>query len=131
MKLNQIGVIKSAYKTRTDAPRQGRYSEEISEIIVFEDYLDGMDSIGRHEYLFILYWQDKAERDKLKVIPPSQLEEKGVFSIRSPARPNPIALCLVKVLKIENNSIFVKWLDALDGSALLDIKPFIKELDCV
>ncbi len=131
MKLDQIGVIKSPYKIRTDAPRQGRYSEEISEIIVFEDYLDGLDSVGRHEYLFVLYWQDKAERDKLKVTPPGELEEKGVFSIRSPARPNPIALCLVKVLKIENNSIFVKWLDALDGSPLLDIKPFIKELDCV
>jgi len=130
LKLNQIGVIKSPYKIRTDAPRQGRYSEEISEIIVFEDYLDGLDSIGRHEYLFVLYWQDKAERDKLKATPPGESEEKGVFSIRSPARPNPIALCLVKVLKIENNSIFVKWLDALDGSPLLDIKPFIKELDC-
>ncbi len=130
MKLNQIGVIKSPYKIRTDTPRQGRYSEEISEIIVFEDYLDGLDSIGRHEYLLILYWQDKAERDKLKATPPGESEEKGVFSIRSPARPNPIALCLVKVLKIENNSIFVKWLDALDGSPLLDIKPFIKELDC-
>ena len=130
MKLNQIGVIKSPYKIITDAPRQGRYSEEISEIIVFEDYLDGLDSIGRHEYLLILYWQDKAERDKLKATPPGESEEKGVFSIRSPARPNPIALCLVKVLKIENNSIFVKWLDALDGSPLLDIKPFIKELDC-
>ncbi len=130
MKLNQIGVIKSPYKIRTDTPRQGRYSEEISEIIVFEDYSDGLDSIGRHEYLFVLYWQDKAERDKLKATPPGELEEKGVFSIRSSARPNPIALCLVKVLKIENNSIFVKWLDALDGSPLLDIKPFIKELDC-
>ncbi|MEN6591692.1 MAG: tRNA (N6-threonylcarbamoyladenosine(37)-N6)-methyltransferase TrmO [Methanobacterium sp.] len=131
MKLNQIGVIKSPYKIRTDAPRQGRYSEDISEIIVFEDYSDGLDSIERHGYLLILYWQDKAERDKLKATPTGELKEKGVFSIRSPARPNPIALCLVKVLKIENNTIFVKWLDALDGSPLLDIKPFIKELDCV
>ncbi len=131
MELNQIGVIKSPYKTKTSAPRQGRYSEEISEIIVFDDYTDGLDSIERHEHLFILYWLDKAERDKLKVIPPGQLKEKGVFSIRAPARPNSIALCLVKVIKIENNRIFVKWLDALDGSSLLDIKPFVKELDCV
>ncbi len=131
MELSQIGVIKSPYKIRTSAPRQGRNSEEISEIIIFKDYLDGLDSIGRHEYLFILYWLDRAERQKLKVTPPGELEEKGVFSIRSPARPNPIALCLVKILKVKDNSIFVKWLDALDGSLLLDIKPFIKELDCV
>lgn len=131
MKLSQIGFIKSPYKNKTIVPRQGRYSEEISEIIVFEDYLDGLDSIERQEYLIILYWLDRAERQKLKATPPGELEEKGVFSIRAPARPNPIALCLVKVLRIENSSIFVKWLDALDGSPLLDIKPFIKELDCV
>ncbi len=131
MLLNQIGIIKSPYKLRTDAPRQGRYSPEISELMVFDEYSDGLDSIKRHEYLYVFYWQDKAERDKLKVTPPGELGEKGVFSIRSPARPNPIALCLVKVQKIENNSLFVKWLDAIDGSPLLDIKPFIKELDCM
>lgn len=131
MKLTQIGVIKSPFKVKSGSPRQGRNSDETSEIIVFEDYIDALDSIERHGYLYILYWLDKAERDKLKVIPPGQHEKKGVFSIRAPARPNPIALCLVKVMKVDGNSIFVKWLDALDGSPLVDIKPFIKDLDCV
>ncbi len=131
MKLNQIGVIKSPYKKRASIPRQGRLSEETSEIIVFEDYTDGLESIERYEYLLVLYWLDKAERDRLKATPPGDSKERGVFSIRSPARPNPIALCLVKILKIEGNSIFVKWLDALDGSPLLDIKPFVKGIDCV
>lgn len=131
MKLKQIGIIKSPYKNRTDAPRQGRYSKQISEIVIFEDYSDGLDSLENHKYLLIFYWLDRAERDKLKAIPPGELKEKGVFSIRSPARPNPIGFCLVKVIKIENNSIFVKWLDALDGSSLLDIKPFIREIDCI
>lgn len=131
MKLNQIGVIKSPYKNRANIPRQGRLSEETSEIIVFEDYTDGLESIERYEYLLVLYWLDKAERDRLKATPPGDSKERGVFSIRSPARPNPIALCLVKILKIEGNSIFVKWLDALDGSPLLDIKPFVKGIDCV
>jgi tRNA-Thr(GGU) m(6)t(6)A37 methyltransferase TsaA len=131
LKLNQIGVIKSPFKDKAGSPRQGRNSDETSEIIIFEDYADALDSIDQHKYLYILYWLDKAERDKLKVIPPGQSEKKGVFSIRAPIRPNPIALCLVKVLKIEGNSIFVKWSDALDGSPLIDIKPFIKDLDCV
>lgn len=131
MKLNQIGVIKSPYKNRANIPRQGRLSEETSEIIVFEEYTDGLESIDRYEYLLVFYWLDKAERDRLKATPPGDSKERGVFSIRSPARPNPIALCLVKILKIEGNSIFVKWLDALDGSPLLDIKPFVKGIDCV
>lgn len=131
MKLNQIGVIKSPYKNRASIPRQGRLSEETSEIIVFEEYTDGLESIDRYEYLLVFYWLDKAERDRLKATPPGDSKERGVFSIRSPARPNPIALCLVKILKIEGNSIFVKWLDALDGSPLLDIKPFVKGIDCV
>lgn len=131
MKLEQIGVIKSSYKNRANIPRQGRLSDETSEIIIFDDYTDGLDSIERYNYLLIFYWLDKAERQILKATPPGESKERGVFSIRSPARPNPIALCLVKVLKIEGNSIFVKWLDALDGSPLLDIKPFVKGIDCV
>lgn len=131
MKLNQIGVIKSPYKKLTSIPRQGRYSEEVSEIIIFEDYVEGLESVENHNYLLVLYWLDQAERDKLKATPPGELKEKGVFSIRSPSRPNPVAYCLVKVIEVEKNRILVKWLDALDGTPLLDIKPFIPEIDCI
>lgn len=131
MKLNQIGVIESPYNLERRPPRQGRYSEELSKIVVFKDYAEGLESIENHEHLIIIYWLDQADRHRLKAIPPGEKEEKGVFSIRSPSRPNPIALCLVKVIKIEGNVITVKWLDALDGSPLLDIKPFISEIDSI
>lgn len=131
MKLKPIGVIDSPYKKNEDAPRQGRYSKKLSKIIVFEEYLEGLQDIERHKYYYVFYWLDKAERDKLKGIPPGKTEERGVFSIRSPIRPNPIALCLVELVKIEENTLTVKWLDALDGSPLLDIKPFWPETDCI
>ena len=131
MKLNQIGVIGSPYNLERRPPRQGRYSEELSKIVVFKDYVEGLESIENHEHLIIIYWLDRADRHRLKGIPPGEKKEKGVFSIRSPSRPNPIALCLVKVIKIEGNIITVKWLDALDGSPLLDIKPFISEIDSI
>lgn len=131
MKLNQIGVIESPYNTDRRPPRQGRFSEELSKIVIFKDYAEGLNSIEKHEYLIIMYWQDRAERHRLIATPPGEKKEKGVFSIRSPSRPNPIALCLVKVIKIEGNIIVVKWLDAFDGSPLLDIKPFIPEIDCI
>ncbi len=131
MYLKPIGVIHSPYKKKVDAPRQGRYSEELSKITIFNEYEDAMDGMGRHKYYFIFYWLDKAERDLLKGIPPGKTEERGVFSIRSPIRPNPIGMCLVELVEWKGNEITVKWLDALDGSPLVDIKPFWPETDCV
>ena len=100
MKLKPIGIINSPYKKRGDAPRQGRYSEKISKITVFDEYKEGLQDIGRKKYYYVFYWLDRAERDKLKGIPPGRTEERGVFSIRSPARPNPIAMCLVEIVNV-------------------------------
>ncbi len=126
MELIPIGVINSQYLTKDDAPRQGRYSTETSTITVFDEFLDGLDGLDLNKYLIILYWQDRAERDKLKVIPYGKTEKRGIFSTRAPVRPNPIGFCLIELVDMNKNKLIVKWLDALDGSALLDIKPFWK-----
>ena len=131
MKLKPIGIIDSHYKKKEDAPRQGRQSNEISRITIFDEYLEGIDNIDNHEYFFIIYGLDRAEDYKLKVIPPGKTKEKGLFSTRAPVRPNPIGLCLVELIEINENVLTVKWLDALDGSPLLDIKPFWPEVDCI
>lgn len=131
MKLKPVGVINSPYKKKEDAPRQGRYSDILSKITVFNEYKEGLRDIESKKYYHVLYWLNKAERDKLKGVPPGKTEERGVFSIRSPARPNPVALCLVELVKLEGNVLTVKWLDALDGSPLIDIKPFWPETDCI
>ncbi|MGZ7118791.1 MAG: tRNA (N6-threonylcarbamoyladenosine(37)-N6)-methyltransferase TrmO [Methanobacterium sp.] len=131
MKLKPIGIINSPYKKKEDTPRQGRYSDKISHITVHDDYAEGLQNIESKKHYYILYWLDRAERDKLKGTPPGKTEEKGVFSIRSPARPNPIAMCLVEIVKAKGSKLSVKWLDALDGSPLLDIKPFWPETDCI
>jgi tRNA-Thr(GGU) m(6)t(6)A37 methyltransferase TsaA len=131
MKIKPIGIIHSPYKTKEDAPRQGRYSNETSTIRVFDEFAEGLEGLDIHKYYIVLYWQDRAERDKLKVIPHGKVEKRGIFSTRAPVRPNPIGFCLVKLLGIDKNIITVKWLDALEGSPLLDIKPFWKELDSI
>jgi len=131
MKLKVVGIINSPYKKKEDAPRQGRNSEKLSEITIFKEYLEAIQDLERKKYYFIFYWQNKAERDVLKTIPAGKTKERGVFSIRSPVRPNPIALCLVELIKKDENILTVKWLDALDGSPLLDIKPFWPEIDCI
>ena len=126
MELIPIGVINSQYSTKKDSPRQGRYSTQTSTITVFDEFVGGLDGLDVNKYLIILYWQDRAERDKLKVIPHGKTEKRGVFSTRAPVRPNPVGFCLVELVCMNGNKLTVKWLDALDGSPLLDIKPFWK-----
>jgi tRNA-Thr(GGU) m(6)t(6)A37 methyltransferase TsaA len=103
MELIPIGVINSQYLTKDDAPRQGRYSTETSTITVFDEFLDGLDGLDLNKYLIILYWQDRAERDKLKVIPYGKTEKRGIFSTRAPVRPNPIGFCLIELVDMNKN----------------------------
>jgi tRNA-Thr(GGU) m(6)t(6)A37 methyltransferase TsaA len=131
MKLVPIGVINSEYMIKDDAPHQGHFCTETSTITVYDEFLDGLDGLDANKYLIILYWQDRAERDKLKVIPYGRIAKRGIFSTRAPVRPNPIAFCVVELVDIDKNKLTVKWLDALDGSPLLDIKPYWKELDTI
>lgn len=131
MKIKPIGIIHSPYKTKADTPRQGRYSDETSTISVFDEFREGLEGLDIYKHYIILYWQDLAERDKLKVIPHGKTEKRGIFSTRAPVRSNPIGFCLVKLLEIDENILTVQWLDALDGSPLLDIKPFWKDLDSI
>jgi formylmethanofuran dehydrogenase subunit E len=128
--LQPIGVISSPFRERGEAPRQGRFSREESEIRVFPEYTEGLRDLAHHPRLYILYWCDRSRRDILTATPPHENREHGVFATRSPERPNPIALCLVDLVRLEENRLTVRGLDALDGSPLLDIKPFHRDLDC-
>lgn len=126
-----IGVIHSPYKNRAEAPRQGRFCDEISELELFPAYADGLEGINHCSYIFVLWWGDQAERDVLKVIPPGESVKRGVFSTRSPARPNPIGLSLSRIRSIEGCRIRVQWLDALDQTPLIDIKPYSIGIDSI
>ncbi len=129
MILKPIGIIRSKYKDKKDAPRQGRTSEEVSVIEVYEEFAEGLEGIEKFDKIIVLYWLHESRRDVIKAKPPGE-EERGVFSTRSPERPNPIGFSVCKLLKVEGRIIYVKWLDAIDGTPLVDIKPFIKEIDC-
>ena len=130
MELRPIGVISSPFPRKGEAPRQGRFSTEESEIRVFPEFAEGLRDLGSHPRLLILYWCDRSRRDVLTATPPHEGKEHGVFATRSPERPNPIALCLVDLVSMEGGLLKVNGLDALDGSPLLDIKPFYRDLDC-
>ena len=124
MQLQEIGVVHNVYKNLTDIPRQGRMSEEVSEIEIHPNYSDGLLKIEQNKYLIVLYWAHLAKRDILKTIPPAAKEIHGVFASRSPGRPNPLSLCIAELIERKGNILRVKNIDALDGSSVIDIKPY-------
>lgn len=126
MQLKQIGVIHSPYKEKQEAPRQGFHSEEISEIELFEEFASGMDGVDIQRKLLVLYWGDRADRAVIKSKTPFSEVPVGVFTSRSPNRPNPVAVCIADIVSISGRFIKVKGLDALDQSPLLDIKVHIE-----
>lgn len=129
MILFPMGVIHTPYQRREDIPRQGRLSEEICQIELYPEYEAGLKDIEQCTHLFVLFWLHLGDRKRLLANPPTSNREHGVFATRSPNRPNPIAIDIVPLLAVEGNRLTVKGMDALDGSILLDIKPYFTEMD--
>lgn len=130
IEIHPVGYVRSPYKARGDAPRQGRLSETVSEIVIDEQYRDALYRIGFRKHLWVLCWFDRADRTRLRAIPPGTSSESGVFAIRSPDRPNPVSLCMVDLLEVNGNVLKVRGLDAFDGTPVIDIKVFSAEIDC-
>jgi len=111
--------------------------DELSRVKIFPQFCTGLQRLDNFSHLIILYWfhlRDKEEeRRTLQVIPRRHpgAPQMGVFASRSPSRPNPIGLCVVELKKIENCVLFVKGLDAVEGSPVIDIKPYIPRADSV
>jgi tRNA-Thr(GGU) m(6)t(6)A37 methyltransferase TsaA len=129
IELHPIGYVRSPYRERRDAPRQGRLSDAVSEIVIDPAYEPGLFRVAEKTHLFILCWFDRADRERLRVMPPKNPVEHGVFATRSPDRPNPVSLSVVDLLRVEGCVLSVRGLDALDGTPVIDIKPFARDID--
>jgi len=130
MELTPVGVVRSPYRKRGDAPRQGRLSPVESIIEIRPEYGECLRDIADHPHLLVFTWFHRSRRDVLIATPPGSAKEHGVFATRSPERPNPLGLCLVDLVKVEGLRMTVRGLDALDGTPVVDIKPFFRDLDC-
>ena len=118
-----IGRIHTPWTDRLECPRQGRPDGPTCRIEVFEPWHGGLDSIGEFERLEVLYWLHESRRDLVLQSPRSDGKARGVFSLRTPVRPNPIGTAIVQLLKVEGPVLFVRGLDCLDGTPLIDLKP--------
>ena len=125
--LKVIGIIHSKYKTTFEAPRQGK--DEISRIEIYKEYIEGLTDIDGFSHLHVYYWLHKSEGFSNLVKTPWDENLHGVFTTRSPHRPNPIAHSVVELIEREENILSVKRLDAIDGTPVIDIKPYVKSLD--
>src|SRR5215470_17805643 len=118
-----IGRIHTPWTSRMEAPRQGRADGPLCRIEVFEPWVAALDSLPQFERLEVLYWLHLSRRDLVLQSPASDGSARGTFSLRSPARPNPIGSSIVRLVKVESGSLLVRGLDCLDGTPLIDLKP--------
>jgi tRNA-Thr(GGU) m(6)t(6)A37 methyltransferase TsaA len=127
--LTPIGIVQSAVKRSRDMPLQG-----VPAVIkVFDEFLDGLTGIEGDSHINVIGWFSEAERAPLMVRPRkiANLEERGVFSLRSPTRPNPLSLSAARLTKVEGPLLYVDPLDLIDGSPIVDIKPYSAGWDAI
>jgi tRNA-Thr(GGU) m(6)t(6)A37 methyltransferase TsaA len=128
--LQPIGTVESPLLDRESAPKQG-YEGSPDAWLVFEPtVLRGLQDLRVGEQVIVLTWLDRARRDVLMVHPrgDTSIPLHGVFSTRSPDRPNPIGLHLVEIVSVEEHRMLVRNLEALDGTPILDVKPRLESV---
>ena len=118
-----IGTIRTPWTDRLVCPRQGRADGPLCRIEVAAPWDQGLDGIAGFARLEVLYWLHQSRRDLARQSPRNDGAARGTFSLRSPARPNPIGTSIVELVKVEGPVLSVRGLDCLDGTPLLDLKP--------
>jgi tRNA-Thr(GGU) m(6)t(6)A37 methyltransferase TsaA len=124
--MEPVGIVQSPYKNAADVPRGLGAKHDAEGILEIRPELEaGLTDIEGFSHLFVFWVFDRSEGFELMVTPPSDHRPHGVFATRSPRRPNPIALTVVELLRREGRRLFVRGVDMLDGTPILDIKPYL------
>ena len=134
-----IGHVRSPYKERFGTPRQPTVTEQVLEdramaatieLLPGHNFDQALKDLGSFEYIWVVAWLHLNEHWKPTVVPPrGPKERRGLFATRSPHRPNPIGLSALRLIKIEGRTLHVRGIDLLDGTPVLDIKPYVPYAD--
>lgn len=125
-----IGLIRTPFREAAGTPIQPAYAEDAEgRLELDERFAPALDGLEGFERVWLIYWMDRAAAFQPRVVPYRDTVEHGLFATRSPCRPNPIGLSVVRVLGHNGSVINVKGVDMLDGTPLLDIKPYVPEFD--
>jgi tRNA-Thr(GGU) m(6)t(6)A37 methyltransferase TsaA len=126
-----IGRVRTPWKRREDCPKNARESEAVCTVELDPRWVEGLKGLETVSHIIVLYWMDQARRDLVFQAPRDYREQRGTFALRSPVRPNPIALSVARLLRIEGNTLSIVGIDCLDNTPLLDIKPYFASTDSV
>jgi tRNA-Thr(GGU) m(6)t(6)A37 methyltransferase TsaA len=133
IQLKPIGIVRNAI---TEAHRDTRWDEIESEIIVDDEWRDALDGLEQFSHIWVICYFDRMSApDSLRVRPMQRDAERmplvGLFATRTPQRPNPIGICVVPLLEVRGSLLRVRGLDALDGTPVLDLKPYLARGDAI
>ncbi len=130
IKYTPIGVIHSQFKEPKGTPIQSSVAKGIGGTIeVFPEYAEGLKDVEGFSHIILVYHFHLAKKSSLKVKPYLDNENHGVFSTRAPSRPNPIGISVVRLIGIEETILQIQEVDIVDGTPLLDIKPYVTAFD--
>ena len=124
-----IGRIHTPFKTRDDCPKNSAQSDALGRVELDPRYLLGVKDLEQYSHIHLLYWMHEARRDLIQQVPAHLGRPRGTFALRSPVRPNPIALATVELISIDGANLVVRNVDCLDGTPLVDIKPYFASVD--
>jgi tRNA-Thr(GGU) m(6)t(6)A37 methyltransferase TsaA len=130
--LEPIGVVHSPFTEKMQAPRQPGTPQSADgsvELFAGRDFEHALEDLTTFRYIWLIFWFDRAEGWRPKVLPPRSEKRRGVFATRSPHRPNALGMSLVELTGIDGLVLSVKGLDLLEGTPVLDIKPYIPYAD--
>ena len=126
-----IGRIRTPWQSRAQCPRNPRESDAICTVELDPRWTPGLKGLETVSHVLLLYWMDRTRRDLVLQVPRHYGEQRGTFALRSPARPNPIAVSVARLVRLEGNALYVVGVDCLDNTPLLDIKPYFASTDSV
>ncbi|MBN1213061.1 MAG: tRNA (N6-threonylcarbamoyladenosine(37)-N6)-methyltransferase TrmO [candidate division Zixibacteria bacterium] len=130
LRFEPIGIIHTPFKTTAEAPIQPRYSGgRAGTVEIYSRFEEGLADLDGFSHVILIYHLHLSEGFALKVKPYMDDRLRGVFATRAPRRPNPLGLSVVRLDKIEKNILYVTNVDMVDGTPLLDIKPYVPEFD--
>ncbi len=130
IKYKPIGVVHSPFKEPKGTPIQPAGAKNIDGTVeLFPEYAEGLKDLEGFSHIILIYHFHLSKRASLKVKPYMDSEVHGVFAMRGPSRPNPVGISVVGLVRIENNILHIHDVDIVDGTPLLDIKPYVPEFD--
>ena len=124
-----IGRIRTPWTRREDCPKNARESDAICTLAIDPRWAAALTNVESCTHLVVLYWMNRSRRDLVLQVPQRQGIARGTFALRSPARPNPIAMSVVRLAGVDGTRLKVIGLDCLDQTPLLDLKPYFASTD--